>query len=296
MCLPASALALLLAPYRALLATAEPLALPQALQLLQLERQLRRQLAPACWPASGALGRPLPLARWLAEPPAEPAALQRLADQLVALLHLLPAAEQPATAEALEPLLLQGLDSADPLPWLRLLEALVGGMNSRQAPLVAVAGRLRWAGLQRAAALDDTGERGLALMRLLQAPLAEEQPDWLLALASAIDGQVADYRRGRRGGREGAEAGPAAPAGGDRAGRRHQPAPAPGLAAGAGARELLPPAHPAAALRLPGAGEGGAAVGGWPGGSPASSGPSAGPCWPCWSGGCRGCGGRRICW
>ncbi len=188
--LPASALALLLAPYRALLATAEPLALPQALELLQLERQLRRQLAPACWPAPQPLGRLLPLKRWLAEPPAEPAALQRLADQLVALLHLLPAAEQPATAEALEPLLLKGLDSADPLPWVRLLEALVGGINSRQDPLVAVAGRLRRAGLQRAAALDDTGERGLALMRLLQAPLAEEQPDWLLALASAIDGQV----------------------------------------------------------------------------------------------------------
>jgi hypothetical protein len=188
--LPASALALLLAPYRALLATAEPLALPQALQLLQLERQLRRQLAPACYRAPQTLGRPLPLERWLAEPPAEPAALQRLADQLVALLHLLPAAEQPATAEALEPLLLQGLDSVDPLPWLRLLEALVGGINSRQDPLVAVAGRLRRAGLQRAAALDDTGERGLALMRLLQAPLAQEQPDWLLALVSAIDGQV----------------------------------------------------------------------------------------------------------
>jgi hypothetical protein len=124
---PASALALLLAPYRALLATAEPLALPQALQLLQLERQLRRQLAPACWPAPQALGRPLPLARWLAEPPAEPAALQRLADQLVALLHLLPAAEQPATAEALEPLLLAGTGQRRSPP----LAAAAGGPGGR---------------------------------------------------------------------------------------------------------------------------------------------------------------------
>lgn len=63
-----SALALLLAPYRALLAAAEPLEPAAALQLLQLERQLRRQLAAGCWPAPAALGRPLPLARWLVAP------------------------------------------------------------------------------------------------------------------------------------------------------------------------------------------------------------------------------------
>ena len=188
---PASALADLLAPYRALLAATEPLSPAAALQLLQLERQLRCQLAPACWPAPKALGRPLPLDRWLAELPAEAPALQRLADQLVALLHLLPATEQPAMAEALEPLLLAGLEQADLLPWLRLLEALVGGMNSRQPQLVAVAERLRRAGLERGAALADPGERGLALMRLLQAPLAQEQPAWLQALATAIDDLVA---------------------------------------------------------------------------------------------------------
>lgn len=188
---PASALADLLAPYRALLATSDSLQPAAALQLLQLERQLRRQLAPACWPAPQALGRPLPLASWLAELPAEAPALQRLADQLVALLHLLPLAEQPSFAEALEPLLLAGLAQADPLPWLRLLEALMGGMNSRQPQLVAVAERLRRAGLERGAGLADPGERGLALMRLLQAPLAQEQPAWLQALATAIDGLVA---------------------------------------------------------------------------------------------------------
>jgi hypothetical protein len=188
----ASALAALLAPYRALLVAAanEPLEPAAALQLLQLERQLRRQLAPACWQAPQALGRPLPLADWLLELPTEAPALQRLADQLVVLLHLLPAAEQTAFVEALEPLLLAGLAEADPLPWLRLLEALVGGMNSRQPQLLAVAERLRRAGLARGAALADPGERGLALMRLLQAPLALEQPAWLQALAAAIDALV----------------------------------------------------------------------------------------------------------
>ena len=185
-----SALALLLAPYRALLAAAEPLEPAAALQLLQLECQLRRQLAAGCWPAPAALGRPLPLARWLVSPPAEAAALQRLSDQLVALLHLLPAAEQPAYAHSLQALLLAGLEQAEPQPWLRLLEALVGGINSRQSELVAVAADLRRAGLERGAALDDPGERGLALMRLLQAPVAEERPGWLAALAGAIDALV----------------------------------------------------------------------------------------------------------
>ena len=185
-----SALVLLLAPYRALLAAAEPLEPVAALQLLQLERQLRRQLAAGCWPAPASLGRPLPLARWLDSPPAEAAALQRLSDQLVALLHLLPAAEQPAYAHSLQALLLAGLEQAEPQPWLRLLEALVGGINSRQSELVAVAADLRRAGLERGAALDDPGERGLALMRLLQAPLAEERPGWLAVLAGAIDALV----------------------------------------------------------------------------------------------------------
>lgn len=187
-----SALEALLAPYRSLLAADGPLEPATALELLQLERQLRVQLAPACWPAPQLLGRPWPLATWLAELPAEPAGLQRLGDQLVALLHLLPAEEQPAYAEALEQLLLAGLQQPDPLPGLRLLEALVGGLNSRQPQLVAVAAGLRRAGLERAAALADPGERGLALIRLLQAPLAQENPAWLAGLASAIDGLVAD--------------------------------------------------------------------------------------------------------
>lgn len=185
-----SALAALLIPYRTLLAAPAPLEPAAALELLQLERRLRVQLAPGCWPSPAALARPLPLAAWLEALPAEPAGLQRLADQLVALLHLLPAEEQSAYAEALEPRLLAGLQQQHPQPWLRLLEALVGGLNSRHPRLVAVADRLRRAGLERAAALDHPGARGLALMRLLQAPLAAGQPAWLAGLASAIDGLV----------------------------------------------------------------------------------------------------------
>ena len=57
----------------------------------------------------------------------------------MALLYLLPAAEQPDYAHSLQALLLAGLEQAEPQPWLRLLEALVGGINSRQSELVALA-------------------------------------------------------------------------------------------------------------------------------------------------------------
>jgi len=185
-----SALGQLLQPYCALRARTDPLEPAAALELLQGERELRRLLAPVCWPDSQALGRPLPVARWLAALPAEPPALQRLADQLVALFHLLPGAEQSAYARSLQPLLLAGLEQPEPQPWLRLLECLVGGLNSREAEAVTVADTLREAGLERGAALDDPGERGLVLMRLLRAPLMEERPSWLEALAGAVDALV----------------------------------------------------------------------------------------------------------
>jgi hypothetical protein len=186
-----SALAQRLAGYRKLLATAGPLVPEQAVQLLQAERRLRRLLAPACWPDPPELRRPFPLELWLAELPAHPPALQRLADQLVALLHLLPEVEQPAYGAALQGLLLVGLEQAEPLPWLRLLEALLGGLNSRQAELTAAAEALRRAGLERGLALADPGERALVLMRLLQAPLAEARPAYLESLAGDIDALVA---------------------------------------------------------------------------------------------------------
>jgi hypothetical protein len=185
-----SALAQQLAGYHNLLFSDGTLEPEQAVRLLQMERQLRRQLAPACWPDPKGLRRPFPLAVWLTEPPANPAALQRLADQLVALLHLLPEAEQPAYVAALQSLLLAGLEQHDPLPWLRLLEALVGGVNSRQPELVAAVDVLRRAGLERGMALPDPGERGLVLMRLLQAPLAEVKPACLESLAGAMHSLV----------------------------------------------------------------------------------------------------------
>ncbi len=186
-----SRLAQLLAGYQALLACVDPLTPEEAVQLLQAERRLRRQLAPACWPDPPELRRPFPLALWLAELLAHPAALQRLADQLVALLHLLPEGEQPAYVAALQVLLLAGLEQAEPLPWLRLLEALVGGLNSRQAELTTAAEALRRAGLERGLALTDPGDRALVLMRLLQAPLAEARPAYLENLAGDIDALMA---------------------------------------------------------------------------------------------------------
>ncbi len=190
-----SALGALLAPYRTLLASAERPDPATALELLQLERHLRCRLAPPCWPAPTALGRPFPLAAWLADLPAGPVALQQLAHQLVALVHLSPAAEQPGFSEALLALLSAALgpailEGAESGPALRLLEVLVGGLNSRDPQLAAAAAALRRLGLERGVELSDPGERGLVLMRLLQAPLVAERPAWLRALAEAIDGLV----------------------------------------------------------------------------------------------------------
>ena len=176
--------------YCALLAEEAPLLPALAVQLLQLERQLRCQLAPGCWPAPDELRRPFATADWLDEIPADPAGFQRLADHLVAVLHLLPAAEQVNYIKALQQALVEGLEQPDPGPGLRLLEALVGGMNSRNPELVEVAASLRRAGLARGATLPDPGERGLVLMRLLQAVSDEVPPVHLDPLAGSIDALV----------------------------------------------------------------------------------------------------------
>lgn len=185
-----SALGLQTSRYQELLAAEADLQPAQALELLQLECQLRRQLAPCCWPAPVALRRPFPLAAWLAGMPADAAGLQCLADQLVALLHLLPAPEQLHYATTLQALLIRGLARPEPVPWLRLLEALVGGMNSRNPDLVEVAAALRREGLARGAALSDPGERGLVLMRLLQAESGQFSLPERDALAASLDALV----------------------------------------------------------------------------------------------------------
>jgi hypothetical protein len=176
--------------YCALLAEEAPLLPALAVQLLQLERQLRRQLAPGCWPAPEALRRPFATADWLAGIPSDPAGLQHLADQLVAVLHLLPPGEQASYVKDLQAVLVEALDQPDPGPALRLVEALVGGMNSRNPDLVEVAAALRRAGVARGATLADPGERGLVLMRLLQVASDEAPPVDLDALAGSIDALV----------------------------------------------------------------------------------------------------------
>jgi hypothetical protein len=185
--LNASVLGQQISCYGALLADEAPLLPAPAVQLLQLERQLRCQLAPACWPAPEALRRPLATADWLAGIPSDPAGLQQLADQLVAVLHLLPPGEQVSYVQGLQAVLVDALDQLDPGPALRLVEALVGGINSRNPALVEVAAALRRAGLARGATLSDPGERGLVLMRLLQALSDEAPPAHLDALAGSID-------------------------------------------------------------------------------------------------------------
>ena len=176
--------------YLALLAEPAPLPPGSAVHLLQLERQLRRQLAPLCWPIPEALGRPFATADWLAEIPADPAGLQVLADQLVAILHLLPPEEQVDYFKDLQGGLVEALDQLDPGPGLRLVEALVGGLNSRNPQLCDLAAALRRAGLARGITLSDPGERGLVLMRLLQVVSGLAPPAHLDALAGSIDALV----------------------------------------------------------------------------------------------------------
>ncbi len=161
-----------------------------AVRLLQLERRLRRLVAPDCWQGVVSLPRPWPLEQWLSDPDLDP---QELGASLVALLHLLPDGESQAFAAALAELLLVGLDRPDPTGaqrCCRLLESLVGGINSRDPQLVAIGQRLRAAGVDHALALDDPAERGLILMRLLPSPAADRQERALQALADSFDGLV----------------------------------------------------------------------------------------------------------
>jgi hypothetical protein len=177
-----SELALHLQLYRRLAGTADLLC-AEALELLRLERLLQRRLAPGS--LAGLERRPWPLDAWLSALPQDP---EGVSADLVALLQLLPLPEQEPLVEALSARISAGLP-ADPSPWLRLLEALVGGINSRQPRLLHLAQRLRRQGLDAAAAGDDPGQRGLALMRLLQVDPGCS-PLELGRLAAAIDALV----------------------------------------------------------------------------------------------------------
>lgn len=164
-----------------------PLTSAEAVRQLRLERLLQRRFAPGSLEPSRR-GQPLPLHRWLSGLPQNPDGLAR---DLVALLHLLPPRSQAAVAEALAERILAALDdsSTDPGPWRGLLEALVGGINTRDSRLSDLAHHLRAYGLRRAEAFADPAERGLMLMRLLQAgpELTAVSPD---GLAHCIDALV----------------------------------------------------------------------------------------------------------
>ncbi|MGB5134617.1 MAG: hypothetical protein WBN89_05520, partial [Prochlorococcaceae cyanobacterium] len=161
-----------------------PVAPGEAVRLLQVERLLRHRFAPGSL-VPARRRRPWPLEVWLAGLEVDP---QGLTADLVALLHLLPAPEQGAWAETLAARVGTALesDAVDPQPWLRLLEGLVGGINSRDPGLQAVEDRLRGLGVTRACRLEDPAQQGLVLARLLQAsPLSA--PLQLGRLAEAID-------------------------------------------------------------------------------------------------------------
>jgi len=156
----------------------------EAVRLLQLERLLGQRFAPgSLLPARRQ--RPWPLDTWLEGLMADPPGLTA---DLVALLHLLPAAEQPAWAETLAAHIDTALssDGVDPQPWLRLLEGLVGGINCREPRLQAIENRLRSLGLRWAERLENHAQRGAVLARLLQASPASA-PLQLGRLAAAID-------------------------------------------------------------------------------------------------------------
>ncbi len=170
------------------------LAPAEALRRLQQQRQRRRLLCPddpqaepiPAWPLQHWLRGPLPAPR-------------ELGLTLVALLHLLPSAEAAAFLAAIEPLLVAAVSSPDPdhsQACCRVLECVVGGLNSREPAWLACGQRLRAAGLATALANPDPARRGLLLMRLLQPgstdPRAGASNDdgMVAALAGCIDALV----------------------------------------------------------------------------------------------------------
>lgn len=177
----------------------EPMsALAGAVSLLQLERELCRQIEQASW--QPVPRPPLELTSWVQAwinavdaGSIDAQTCETVSDQLVALLHLLPEAEQDECLGSLTDCLQGGLEATDTpalLLWLRLAEGVVGGLNSRRSRWLELGERLRRQGIAAALRLDDPGERGLGLMRLLQAGMLPEQPTWISALAGCLDALV----------------------------------------------------------------------------------------------------------
>lgn len=179
--------------------SADPVAaLAAAVELLQLERTLCRQIEPVSW-------HPLPrpqlvpatwVQAWISATEtgaADPDGVEAFSDQLVALLHLLPDVEQDEALASLAKALHGGLEAPDSptlLLWLRLSEGVVGGLNSRRRRWQELGDRLRRQAIAAALRLQEPGERGLALMRLLQVGMVADQPTWIPALAECVDALV----------------------------------------------------------------------------------------------------------
>ncbi|WP_228007121.1 glycosyltransferase family 2 protein, partial [Cyanobium sp. LEGE 06143] len=172
--------------------------IPTALALLQSERRLLRQIAPRSWPTPP-WRPPLDAAGWIrADVPLSP----EQADQLAALVHLLPQHEQAAFTAALasdlEALLRQaGPEATAPeqacgLDWVwDLAETLVGALNSRDPELSAIACKLRGRMLERALQLPDPVQRAARLIRCIDSETCSSEATTAVAtLAAAIDSVV----------------------------------------------------------------------------------------------------------
>lgn len=179
----------------------DPLAPPAAgvistaLVLLQSERRLLRQIDPRSWP-SPPWRPPLDAAGWIrADVPLSP----EQADQLAAMVHLLPQDEQvpftAALASDLEALLGQAApgaaapEAASGLDWVwDLAETLVGALNSRDPELSVIARQLRGRMLERALQLPDPVQRTARLIRCIDNETCSSEGSTALAvLAAAID-------------------------------------------------------------------------------------------------------------
>lgn len=192
-----SELQMRLVKYHQQLADLSPGDCTGALALLQRERSLRLQVEPACW--QGAPRPPLQPSAWLMAffadgQAADTSSCEDFSDKLTAILQLLPEHEQDAFAQALASCLLSGLATSEPtaslLPWLRLVEGFVGGLNSRRPHLQKLEQDCRCRAILVALQLQEPGDQGLALMRLLQVQLVAEHPNWLAALAACVDALV----------------------------------------------------------------------------------------------------------
>ncbi|WP_157665467.1 glycosyltransferase family 2 protein [Cyanobium sp. NIES-981] len=175
-------------------APAEP-TLAASLALLQLERRLRCRIDPRSWPA-GSWRNPIDPRPWLkASAPPSPAE----ADQLVAMVHLLPGEEQPRFARRLAQqlgLLLRGGVGEDgsgqdgsepPAEWVwSVCEALIGGLNTRQPELVDIGDRLRQEHLAAACRLEDPVQRTLRLIQGIDEASCRRDPQLVATLAAAI--------------------------------------------------------------------------------------------------------------